>query len=226
MQAKTTSTAERRPIATRDHPLSKAAAHYLTVLGATPNSISVAGMMCGLLAGTTIAMTSSFPEHQRLLWLLGAGGVQLRLLANMLDGMVAATTHQSSRLGELYNEIPDRISDVAILIGLGYAVGGDVAIGFWAALGAVFTAYVRAMSRIVSGVQDFCGPFAKPQRMFFATITALYLAVTPASWQVCWGDHQQSGLAAASLLLIAAGTWLTGIRRLGRAARRAKESPK
>jgi len=32
--------------------------------------------------------------------------IQLRLLANMLDGMVAQDAETSSKLGELYNEGP------------------------------------------------------------------------------------------------------------------------
>ena len=42
--------------------------------------------------------------------LVGAGLILLRLLANMLDGMVADESGEGGPLGSLYNEIPDRIS--------------------------------------------------------------------------------------------------------------------
>ncbi len=33
-------------------------------------------------------------------------GIQLRLLCNMLDGMIAVDTNHRTKTGELYNEIP------------------------------------------------------------------------------------------------------------------------
>ena len=44
-----------------------------------------------------------------MLFLVAAVCVQLRLLANLLDGMVAVGSGQASRIGELYNEVPDRV---------------------------------------------------------------------------------------------------------------------
>jgi len=57
----------------------------------------------------------------RILWLVAAGGAQLRLTGNMLDGMVALASGRASKVGELYNEIPDRVSDAAVFIGAGFA---------------------------------------------------------------------------------------------------------
>jgi phosphatidylglycerophosphate synthase len=108
----------------------------------------------------------------------------MRLLANMFDGMVAIESDRASPIGELFNEVPDRVSDAALLIGLGYARGGHVLLGFTAALLAVFTAYVRAMGKVAGGRQEFCGPMAKPQRMLVVTATALWCGLAPAAWQV------------------------------------------
>ena len=49
--------------------------------------------------------------------------VQLRLLCNLLDGMVAVEGGRSSPVGALYNEVPDRVADSLLLVALGYAVG-------------------------------------------------------------------------------------------------------
>ena len=48
---------------------------------------------------------------------------RLRLLANLLDGMVAIGRGIASPVGELFNEVPDRVSDTAVLLGLGVAGG-------------------------------------------------------------------------------------------------------
>src|SRR4029453_1364924 len=97
----------------------------------------------------------------RILWLIGAVGAQLRLTANMLDGMVAIASSRTSKTGELYNGAPDRISGAAVFIGAGFAWGGNVALGYIATILAIFTAYIRAAGKIAGAPNEFCGPMAK-----------------------------------------------------------------
>lgn len=204
--------AERRPIRTRDLAVSKRAADWLAARGVSANAISTAGMLAAIAGAAALAGTALESPWTRLLWLAGAAGAQLRLLANMLDGMVAIESGRASPVGELFNEVPDRISDAAMFIGLGFAAGGNPALGYLAALAAVFTAYVRAMAKVAGAPQDFGGPMAKPQRMFVVTLVSLYNALAPSAWQPGWG------LAATALAIIAAGGLLTAVLRLRRAA--------
>src|SRR5207302_9627498 len=88
-----------------------------------------------------------------------------------------------SNLGELYNEVPDRISDAAVFIGAGFAWGGNIALGYIATILAIFTAYVRAAGKIAGAPNEFCGPMAKQHRMLVVTLICLYSEVTPHSWQ-------------------------------------------
>lgn len=183
-------------------------------------------MLAGLAGGAAFAATSFDTPYTRLFWLAAAALVQLRLLANMFDGMVAVRRNIASPLGELYNEVPDRISDAALLIGVGYAAGGHPVVGFGAALAAVFTAYVRAAAKVAGAPNDFCGPFAKQQRMFCITLLALYCAAAPLAWQPTWMlAGEQFGLAAVVLAIVLVGSVLTAIRRLIRAARYLKQPP-
>jgi phosphatidylglycerophosphate synthase len=128
---------------------------------------------------------------------------------------VAVQQPTASRLGTLYNEIPDRISDTLILVGAGYALGGNIILGFVAALTAMFTAYVRAMGKVAGANQEFCGPMAKQQRMALLTIVAACLAMTPVSLQPIWRGY---GLVSLALVLIIVGSILTAGRRLRRIA--------
>jgi phosphatidylglycerophosphate synthase len=132
--------------------------------------------------------------------------------------MVAVESGKGSPVGELYNEVPDRVSDAATLIGLGYAAGGSPELGFLAAILAIFVAYVRAAVKVAGAPQDFSGPMAKPHRMFVVTVTALLCALVPLSTSREWLG-QEWGLPAISLALIVLGCALTVIRRLLRAAR-------
>lgn len=210
---------ERRPIASRERVASRTVAAWLSARRVTPNAISVAGMVFGCLAGVALAATASIDSWGvRAAWLAGAVLVQLRLLANMLDGMVAIHSGVASAVGELYNEIPDRVSDVAILVGLGYAAGGQPTLGYVAACVAVFVAYVRAMGAAAGAPQAFAGPMAKPQRMFTVTVAALYCAATPVAWQPEFGPDGR-GLASFVLALVTLGGAWTAARRIRLIAR-------
>jgi len=118
----------------------------------------------------------------------------------------------ASRLGELYNELPDRVSDAAVLVGLGYAAGGEATLGYLAALGAVSTAYVRAVGQAAGAGAAFGGPMAKQHRMQVVTLCALYCTVARPFVAT------DLGLPAITLGLIVAGTILTVLLRLRRIA--------
>jgi len=218
--------AERRPLASRDRAASKAAAHLLASRGVSPNAISLAGMLAGILAGLAYAATdwSCDAVTCRLCYLAAAVFIQLRLLANMFDGMVAIETGTASPTGALYNEVPDRVSDAAMFIGAGYALGGSPALGYWAACLAVFLAYLRAQGRAVGAHQEFCGPLAKPQRAFVMTLLALYCTVTPLAWQTELLNSHWGAVAWGLLLVIVGEVWTAG-RRLRRIARRLRALP-
>jgi phosphatidylglycerophosphate synthase len=203
---------DRRPIAARNWPLFVRLAAWLVRARASPDAISIGGMFCGLLAGVAFALVRWQPDMARLFWALGAALVPLRLLANMLDGMVAFGRGIASPQGELCNEVPDRVSDSAVLVGLGLAATGGWALGLAAALAAMSTAYVRAVGRAAGASSDFCGPMAKQQRMALATALALWCAAAPARWGTA------SALPAFVLAAIAVLSLLTAARRLRRIA--------
>jgi len=109
---------------------------WLATRNVSPNAISVAGMSACIVAGFALGLACL--AYNRIFWLVAAFGVQLRLTANIIDGMVALTSRRDSKIGELYNEVPDRVSDAAVFIGAAYAYGGNVALGllqpFWQSL--------------------------------------------------------------------------------------------
>ena len=211
---------DRRPIRSRNLRVWIALAHALGSAGVSANAISVFGMIAGLSAGAAFAATAHWswpgPLGTRVLWILGALFVQLRLLCNMLDGMVAVESGKASPVGELYNEVPDRISDMAVLIGLGYAAASSPVLGYQAAALAVFVAYVRAAARVAGAPQDYRGPMAKQQRMFLCTLAGLFMGLTPESWHApFWGGWT---VPSATLSVIVVGCVLTAFQRLIRAS--------
>ena len=173
-------TSGRRPLKTRDWPIFKKLAAWLARSGTTPNAISFMSIVFGCLAGASFAATAHVEGWMlRACWLGAAVCIQLRLIANLLDGMVAVEGRKGGPVGDLWNEAPDRVSDAAIFIGAGYALGSDPVLGYSAALVAVFVAYIRALGASVGAGQIFLGPAAKQQRMALMTITAVSTAVFP-----------------------------------------------
>ena len=214
MQKAQTQALDRRPIATRNRKWAQDATAWLTSRHVSPNAISIAGMCACIIGGMAVGLTSLF--DWRILWVIGAVGAQLRLTANMLDGMVAIASARTSKTGELYNEVPDRISDAAMFIGAGYAWGGDVTMGYIATILAIFTAYIRAAGKIAGAPNEFCGPMAKQHRMLVITIVCVYAAIAPRSWQIINLNNWQTGLMTLALLVIVIGSIITVIRRLSR----------
>lgn len=209
---------ERRPIASRRWPIWQATARWLAQVGVSPNAISLAGMGSGIVAGGAFAATRVAAEWETVCWIAAALFIQMRLLANLLDGMVAIESGRASPVGELYNEVPDRVSDAAIMIGAGSAVGGDVVLGYAAACVAIFTAYVRAMGKAAGAPQDYCGPMAKPQRMALLTVLSLACAFLPAEWRTRSVNNNTYGLMTLGLIVVIVGGLVTAVRRLRHSA--------
>jgi phosphatidylglycerophosphate synthase len=203
---------ERRPVAARQWMPARWLAGWLAARGVLANSISFVGLLFGLGGGLALAATR-YPALERPAFFGAALLILLRLLANMLDGMVAVATGQSSPVGELWNEVPDRLSDVATLVGAGYAAGSEPVFGFQAACLALLVAYVRAEGKVAGAPQVFCGPMAKPQRMFTVAAAAFVLALAPAGWRPL---ESGPGLMSLVLLLVGAGSAVTVVRRLYR----------
>jgi phosphatidylglycerophosphate synthase len=185
-------------------------------MGAQPNTVSVAGLCFAIVSAAAFAwVPDAQPGSRRVgLLLIAAAGIQLRLLCNLLDGMLAVEGGLKSRTGDLFNELPDRIADVVILVGAGYAVRESpfgVTLGWLAAVLALFTAYVRLLGASLALPQSFIGPMAKPHRMFTLTVAACGAAVEFAA-------RMPPRAIRAALFVIVAGAIVTAVRRIVRIA--------
>ncbi len=198
---------ERRPLKTRAAEWPKTIARGLVGAGITPNQVSLASVGFGVLGAALMQLPGGWAP---LGLLLGAGMVQLRLLANLLDGLMAVEEGQGTPVGALYNDIPDRFADGFFLVGAGYAVGWG-GLGWAAAWIAVLVAYVRFVGTGLVGSHDFRGPMAKPHRMFVLTVALVLSAIL-----------HLAGLAAAwagapivvALVVVVVGGLFTFFRRL------------
>lgn len=203
----------RRPIKTRGAAWVQSLARSLTHSGITPNQISIASMIFAALAWLCFSATNhsySNVPGPAVLFLLAALAIQLRLLCNLLDGIVAVEGGKSAPDGPFWNEAPDRLADALILTGLGLAAG-NTTLGMTASALAISTAYIRELGRAEGMDPDFSGPLAKPQRMAAATLACLLAALTT-QIAPAW----TAPLVTLILWVITAGTALTIILRARR----------
>jgi phosphatidylglycerophosphate synthase len=206
----------RRPISQRERGWAKAVTRALAKSAITPNQISFSSMTFAGLAGACFYASALVANPiDRVLFLVGAAlFCQLRLLANMFDGMVAVEAGKGGPDGPVWNELPDRFADIFILIGAGYAVAAlglaDASLGWAAAVAAVMTAYVREVARGAGAPADFSGPMAKPHRMFVMTMAALIATLEP-----LWNWRGEA--LHLALWIVAVGAAATTLNRARRA---------
>lgn len=212
----------RRPLKTRSAGWAGALASTIGKAGISPDTISFCSVTFAVLGSAGLAMSGETEGVPRIGWLfLAAVCIQLRLLANMLDGMVAVEHGRGGPTGPIWNELPDRIADALFLVAAGYgAAAAGLAAGVWlgwlAAVLAVMTAYVRELGRGLGFPADFSGPMAKPHRMFALTVACIVAMAEP-----FWGWN--GGVMLVALTVIALGSLATVWRRTGRLAKRLRE---
>jgi phosphatidylglycerophosphate synthase len=151
----------RRPIADVFRRTARAAVQFCIRFDIHPNYVSYASIGASSLAALCFWQSSRFEA----LLIPAVGFCYLRLWFNMLDGMVALASGKASRVGEIVNELPDRISDVLIFVGVAHSGFCHPLSGYWAALFALLVAYVGMLGQAVGVQREFSGVMTKPWRM-------------------------------------------------------------
>jgi phosphatidylglycerophosphate synthase len=174
--------------------------------GVSANAISMISVVFAA-AGAALLLALNHP----LGMVATAVCIQLRLLCNLLDGMVAIEGKRQSATGALFNEIPDRFADSLFIVAVGYAIHMPW-LGWLGALAAAVTAYIRVLGGSLGLPQDFRGPMAKPHRM--AVLTAACVLGAAELWVA--GTHW--ALVAAAWI-VAIGSLITCATRTAAIAR-------
>ncbi|MBE2282921.1 MAG: CDP-alcohol phosphatidyltransferase family protein [Prosthecobacter sp.] len=204
--------ASRRHLKSRDSQWARALANWLGRAGVPPDAISVmsvafagGAMACFLVAGDQTHVPGIVGA-----WLGAIVCIQLRLLCNLMDGLVAVEGEHGSPVGAIFNDAPDRVADVLILVGAGYSGAGDpgvvklfevIPMGWCCAVVAVWTAYLRTLGASLTGTHDFRGPMAKQHRMAVLCVGALIELVQHLT------DGSRNGVLFALTVIFFGGLW-------------------
>jgi phosphatidylglycerophosphate synthase len=147
--------------------------------GVHPDAISYASVVAAALAAGCFLLSG----RQQMLLLIAPVLCLIRLWFNMLDGMVALASGKASPRGEIVNELPDRVSDVLIFVGVAHGGWVNPFLAYWAAILAVMTAYVGTLGQAVTGHRRFEGWMSKQWRM---------VALGVGAWAL-WGTIAATG---------------------------------
>lgn len=206
----------RRPLASRQTGWAIRFSRWLAETRITPNQISVFGMVAALIAAGCFWIANDASATARaILFIIAALSVQMRLLCNLFDGMVAVEAGRASPDGGFWNEFPDRISDMLIFLGVAICTGSP-ALGWTATAFAFLTAYIRELGINTGAGADFVGPMAKQQRMAAITIAAIISTMEP-----LWGGTGQ--VLRVALYIIIIGAAFTALRRAYRIVRKLQQ---
>jgi len=170
----------------------------LAAAGVAPDAVTLAAVPVAVLAGACLLASPAIPVLLLLVPVLAG----LRLVLNLLDGNLARRTARIHARGELYNEVGDRVADVAFLAPVAFLPGASMPIVLLGVLAAVLASYVGITARAAGGARIYRGILSKPGRMLLLCACAVgAFAAGPPAWTV-FGP------------LLLAGTLLTLAERL------------
>jgi phosphatidylglycerophosphate synthase len=179
-------------------------------LGIPPDAISYLSIVAALAAALCFWKSG----RNTLLLIIAPLFCYLRLWFNMLDGMVAVAAGKASARGEIVNDLPDRISDVIIFVGVAQSDLMNPLIGYWTAILSLLTAYVGLFGQAIGGRREFGGIMSKPWRMVALSLGAWAMFVYQSQAEL--HDFGRLTILDWTCLVIIAGCLETIIVRLKR----------
>lgn len=140
---------------------------FLHTKGVSANQITLSSILLSLIIGVLFW----FGDECYYLFLALPIGLFLRMALNALDGMMARTYNQQSKLGELLNELGDVVSDLFIFIPLlKYEAENIYFIVAFLCLG-IINEFAGVMGKLIAGERRYDGPMGKSDR---ALVIGLY----------------------------------------------------
>jgi CDP-diacylglycerol--glycerol-3-phosphate 3-phosphatidyltransferase len=161
--------------------------------------LTVLALAAAGVAGVCLAVSDAMPALLLLVPILAA----LRLVLNLLDGQVARGSGTARPLGELWNELADRVADVVMIGALAFvAAVGPLPAGA-ATVAALLASYVGITSRAIGAPRQYGGVMSKPGRMIVLATAAL----------LAFGLADGGPLMLAALVIVG-GSLITTVQRL------------
>lgn len=171
--------------------------------GLSPDALTLGAVPVAVLGGLALLASPQVPA----VLLVVPAAATTRLVLNLLDGALARRLERSHARGELYNEVGDRLADIALLAPVAFLPGAQSETVLLGVTGAVLASFAGLVPRAAGGSRIYAGILSKPGRMaLLSGFSIAVLLLGPDAW---WPFGP----------VLLAGTVLTFIERLVRGIR-------
>jgi phosphatidylglycerophosphate synthase len=135
-----------------------------------PDLFTYGALVLSAMAGIAFARAGS---NHLWLWVVPPS-VLVRLLFNLMDGLVAREIGLADQWGEVKNEFGDRLADTAIFLGLAFGGYSDARLAGLALALILCVSYLGILGKVVSGSRIYGGVFGKGDRMISLAAFTFY----------------------------------------------------
>lgn len=163
-----------------------------------PTVINILALIVSIISGAALLFAKDYPWFFLAVPLL----VLIRISFNALDGMVAREMKLSSAVGEVYNEVIDRLSDLSIFVFMAFAPYANTELTLIAISMIILNSYIGIVGKAAGGTRFYGGFIGKADRM-------LYLGVL----SIVSYFHLDERYWLGFILLIMAGTAFSLVQR-------------
>lgn len=141
----------------------------VSLKGVDPDAISYAAVAVALCTGISIYFSGRYP----VLLLAAIVLTFLRMTLNTLDGVIAITIGKSSLQGEIVNALPDRYSDIFVMLGIAFSPYCNIYVGAVAAVSVLLVSYTGMLGKAIGVNWQHEGPLGKVERLILIMIACL-----------------------------------------------------
>ncbi len=139
------------------------------------NHLTVFAIVWSAIVGLLLFLS---PQHPIYL-IVVAAGLLVRMALNALDGMMARTYHQQSKLGEILNELGDVVSDMVIFCGLcSFSFSNNNLVFLFIVL-SILNEFAGVLGKVISGTRRYDGPMGKSDRALLLGLWCVFYFIFP-----------------------------------------------
>lgn len=140
-----------------------------------PDTLSWLALLLCIIAAALFIFARQF----NFLWPVISLLLMLRITLNALDGMVAQVKGIARKQGEILNEMLDRYSDTAVILGLIFSSIVKPWLGYLALISVLLSSFSGILGKAVYGKREFSGPMGKADRMIWLSAVCLLYFLFP-----------------------------------------------
>ena len=158
-------------------------ADWLVARHVSADLLTALALLAAVLGGASLALSDGSPFLLVVVPFLAA----LRLVLNLLDGQVARGSGSARPMGEVWNELGDRIADVLMIGAMAFVAAVGPMLAGAATLAALLASYAGITSRAVGAPRQYGGVMSKPGRMIVLAVAAPLAFVLGQGWPLLLG---------------------------------------